>query len=123
MALPNDVSRIAEGICNYSGSSKDITAPKAAAKTLIRRAFVLRKPAADAMAADATAYTAADTVVMDVPVRVLAFKINSQGTLTAHATNNAVVNVVKGDGAAAAAVVCGSVTTDVAGGNWIAGGT
>lgn len=121
MAYPNDVSRIAEGVANYSGSSKDITDPKAAAKRLIRRTYVLRKGAADGNAADTTAYTAAEQIVMVAPCRVLGATIMPQGALTAHADNRAAVNVVKGDGAAGAAVVAATLATDVAGGNWVAG--
>jgi hypothetical protein len=123
MAYPNDVSRVAEGLSNSVGSSKDITNPKGAAKRLIRRTVILRKPAADAMAADATAYTAAEMVYLFAPCRVLGAKLLPQSTLTAHASNNAVVNVVKGDGAAGAAVVIATYTSDVAGGNLAAGTT
>ncbi len=123
MAYPNDVSRIAEGVANYSGSSKDITAPKAAAKVLIRQTFVLYKIAADSMAADTTAYTAAPQIVMSAPCRVLGARIQPAGTLTAHGTTYATLNIVKGDGAAAAAVVAATLVTDVAGGDWVAGVT
>jgi hypothetical protein len=112
MAYPNDVSRIAEGVASYSGSSKDITAPKAAAKKLIRRIIKLSKPGADAMAADTTAYTAADHEYVDAPMRVLGAWLNTQAACTAHGTNYATINVVKGDGAAGAAVVIATHATD-----------
>jgi hypothetical protein len=122
MALPNDVSRVAEGVANYSRSSKDITDAKGAAKRLIRRTIVLRKPAADAMAADTTAYTAAEMVYAYAPFRILGAKILPQGALTAHATTNAVVSVVKGDGAGGAAVLVASYTSDtVTADNLVAG--
>ncbi len=123
MAYPNDMSRTAEGLANSVGSSKDIVNPKGAGRNMIRKTFVFIKPAADAMAADTTAYTAAMQIVMPRPCKVLGFRIQPQSTLTAHATTNATVNVVKGDGAAGAAVVCASLTTDIAGGNWVAGTT
>ena len=112
MAYPNDVSRIAEGVASYSGSNGNVTDPKGAGKRLIRRTLVLRKPAADAMAADPTAYTAAEMIYAWAPLRVLGAKIVPQSTLTAHASNNASVNLVKGDGAAGAAVVIATYTSD-----------
>lgn len=123
MALPNDVSRIAEGVSNYSGSNPNITNAKAAAKRLIRRTYVLRKPDADAMAADTTAYTAADQIRMAAPGRVLGATIQPLSTLTASDSNYATINVVTGDGAAGTAVVAASQTTKSTGGsgNWAAG--
>ncbi len=126
MAYPNDVSRIAEGVANYSGSSKDVAAPKAAAKRLIRRTYLLRKPAVDAMATDATAYTAADQIRMSAPGRILGAYVQPLSTLTAHAANYATVNVVTADGAAGAAVVAASISTTIVApgsGNWAAGAT
>jgi len=65
MPYPNDMSRIAQGVGNYSASKTDMTAAASiAGRNLIRRTYVLRKEAADAMAADVTAYTAADQMVM-----------------------------------------------------------
>lgn len=123
MAYPNDMSRIAQGVGNYSADSEDITDAKAAARSLIRKTYVLYKFAADAMASTTTAYTAAPQIVMDKAVRVLGIRIQPQAALTADASNNATVNVVKGDGAAGAAVVAASLTSDVAGGSWVAGTT
>ena len=61
MAFPNDMSRIASALSKLEGSNSgeyDGSVPKAA-RQIIRRTFQLRKPSADAMAADTTAYTAA----------------------------------------------------------------
>lgn len=125
MAYPNDMSEIALGLAKLEASNNAnyTDSPKEAARNLIRRTYTLHKVAADAMAADTTAYTAAPQIVMPRACKVLGMKIQPQSTLTAHATTNAVVNLVKGDGAAGAAVVIASVTTDVAGGNWVAGTT
>jgi hypothetical protein len=125
MAFPNDLSRITQAVGNLDGSnSGDYTdSPKEAARQLIRRTFVLKKPAADSMAADTTAYTAADAICVYRPFRVLGAKIYPQGTVTAHDTNYATINLVKGDGAAGAEVVAASQTTKITGGsgNWAAG--
>ena len=123
MSYPNDVSRIAEGVANYSGSSKDITNPKGAAKRLIRRTVLLRKGVVDAMASETTAYTIAEMFYAYAPFKVLGAKLLPQGALTAHDTTYATVNVVKGDGAAGAAVVVATLVTTVAGADWVAGVT
>jgi len=123
--LPNDMSHIADGIAKPEASNADLythdqgsTGP---ARNLIRRTYVLRKEAADAMAADVTAYTAADHMRMRTAGRILGASIAPRAALTA-AADCAVVNVVKGDGAAGAATVMASVTTTVAGsGDWVAG--
>lgn len=125
MAFPNDMSRIAAALSKAEGSNSaeyDGSVPKAA-RQLIRRTFQLRKPAADSMAADTTAYTAADAVRMQRAGRILGAWIYPQSTLTAHDTNYATVNVVKGDGAAGAETVMASQTTKITGGsgNWAAG--
>ena len=117
MALPNDVSRIAQGLSNYSASSSDVTAAKAAGKTFIRRTITLRKPAADAMAADATAYTAAEYVRMMNPGRVIGACLCPQTAANiGDDTDFATVNVVKADGAAGADTVMASRTTKITGG-------
>lgn len=124
MAFPNDMSRIAAGLSKLEGSNSgeyDGSVPKAA-RQIIRRTFQLRKPAADAMAADTTAYTAADAVRMQRAGRILGAWIYPQSTLTAHDSNYATVKVVKGDGAAGAETIMASVaTTTTASGNWAAG--
>lgn len=124
MAFPNDLSRISAAVSKLEGSnsaSYDGSVPKAA-RQLIRRTFQLRKPAADAMAADTTAYTAADAVRMQRAGRILGAWIYPQSTLTAHDTNYATVKVVKGDGAAGAETIMASVATTTTGsGNWAAG--
>lgn len=126
MAFPNDMSRLVEGVANPEGSTtkySTATAHKKAARNLIRKTYTLVKPAADAMAADTTAYTAAFQIRMKNAGRVLGAYLQPQSTLTAHASNNCSVNVVKGDGAAGAAVVMATYTSDVAGGNLAAGVT
>lgn len=127
MAYPNDMSEIAQGLGNLEASrnaSYDSTS-KEAARNLIRRTYVLRKPAADSMAADTTAYTAADQIRMPRAGRVLGAYIQPASTLTAHDTTYATINVVTGDGAAGAAVVAASQTTKITGGsgNFAAGAT
>jgi hypothetical protein len=124
MPYPNDMSRIAQGVGNYSASKTDMTAAASiAGRNLIRRTYVLRKEAADAMAADVTAYTAADQMVMRVPGKVLGIRIQPRAALTANASNNATINVVSADGLGGAAVIAASYTSDVAGGNLAAGVT
>lgn len=126
MALPNDMSRIAGALSKLEGSnSADYTAsvPKTA-RQLIRRTFFLTKGAADSMASTTTAYTAAEQLYMTRACRVLGAWIQPQGTLTAHDTTNATVNVVKGDGAAGAAVVAAAAVTSTTGtDDWVAGTT
>lgn len=125
MAYPNDMSRIANSIGNDDRSSAAYSATqgsKEAARNLIRREFILVKPAADAMAADTTAYTAAFQIRMTRAAKILGAYINPQSTLTAHASNFATIKVVKGDGAGGAETIMASVTTEVTGsGNWAAG--
>lgn len=125
MAYPNDMSRIATSIGNSDRSSDEYDATKGskeAARNIIRREFTLVKPAADAMAADTTAYTAAYQIRMSRPAKILGAYINPQSTLTAHASNYATIKVVKGDGAGGEETVMASVTTEVTGsGNWAAG--
>lgn len=124
MAFPNDLSRISGALSKLEGSNSvtydgDV---KKAARQIIRRTFQLRKPAADAMAADTTAYTAADAVRMQRAGRILGAWIYPQSTLTASDTNYATVKVVKGDGAAGAETIMASVATTTTGsGNWAAG--
>jgi hypothetical protein len=124
MAYPNDLSRIASAVSKLEGSNSatydgDV---KKAARQIIRRTFQLRKPAADSMASDTTAYTAADAVRMQRAGRLLGAWIYPQSTLTAHDSNYATVKVVKGDGAAGAETIMASVaTTTTASGNWAAG--
>lgn len=125
MAIPNDMTRIASGLSKVDGSNSgdyDGSVPKAA-RQLIRRAFKLYKPAADSMATDTTAYTAADQTYMPAAGRILGAWIQPQSTLTAHDTNYATVNVVSADNAAGSAVVMASQTTKITGGsgNWAAG--
>lgn len=124
MAFPNDMSKVVAGLGKLEASSGEYTSTsKRAARNLIRHTFILRKPAADAMAADTTAYTAADQIRIPRACRILGANIQPLSTLTAHASNNCSVNVVKGDGAAGAAVVMATYTSDVAGGNLAAGVT
>src|SRR4051812_21505478 len=111
MAFPNDMSRIAQGVANYSGSSKDITAAKAAGRNLIRETFLLVKAAADGSAAATTAYTAGYCIRMPRACRLLGAAYLPIGAATADASNNATLKVVKGDGAGAAETIAASVVT------------
>ncbi len=129
MALPNDMSHIADGIAKPEASNKPLythaqgsTGP---ARNLIRRTYILRKGAADSMASDTTAYTAADQIRMRTAGRILGANIQPLSTLTAHDTTYATVSVEKGDGAGGAGVVMASQTTKITGGsgNWAAGAT
>jgi hypothetical protein len=124
MAFPNDMSRIAAALSKVEGSNSanyDGSVPKAA-RQIIRKVVKLRKPAADAMAADTTAYTAADQEYMPYAARILGAWIQPQGTLTAHDTNYATVKVVKGDNAAGSETIMASVATTTTGsGNWAVG--
>jgi len=123
MAFPNDMSRIAGGLGKLEASSTqyDATA-REAARNLIRREYVLVKPAADAMASTATAYTAAFQIRMPRAAKILAAYIMPTAALTADDTNYATVSVQKGDGAGGAGTVMASVTTQTTGsGNWAAG--
>lgn len=124
MAFPNDMSRISAALSKLEGSNSgnyDGSVPKAA-RQLIRRVIKLRKPAADSMASDTTAYTAADQEYMPYAGRILGAWVQPQGTLTAHDTTNAVIKVVKGDNAAGAETIMASATTSTTGtGNWAAG--
>lgn len=125
MAFPNDMSRIAAALSKLEGSNSGVydgSVPKAA-RQIIRKVIKLRKPSADAMAADTTAYTAADQEYMPYAARILGAYIQPQATLTAHDTNYATVNVVKGDNAGGAETVMASQTTKITGGsgNWAAG--
>lgn len=122
MPYPNDMSRIAQGVGNYSASKTDMTASSLiASRNLIRRTYVLRKEAVDGAAGTTTAYTAADSMVMPRAGKVLGFRVTPRGAVTADATNNATLNVVSADGLGGAAVVAASLVTDLAGGNWVAG--
>ncbi len=115
MAYPNDMSRIAQGLGNteasrnaaYSATGK----AKEAARNLIRRTYVLRKPAADSMAADTTAYTAADMFRAPRAGRVLGAYLIPLSTATASDTTYATISVVKADGAAGSGTVMASQTT------------
>lgn len=128
MGLPNDMSHIADGIAKPEASNKDLythaqgsTGP---ARNLIRRTYVLRKPAADAMASDTTAYTAADQIRMCRAGRILGAAIQPTAALTADNTNFATVSVQKGDGAGGAGTTMASLTTAITGSNdWAAGRT
>ena len=124
MAFPNDMSRIASALSKVEGSNGgDYDGPvPMAARQLIRKVIKLRKPAADSMATDTTAYTAADQEYMPCAGRILGAWIQPQSTLTAHDSNYATVNVVSADNAAGTAVVMASAATTTTGtGNWAAG--
>lgn len=122
MPYPNDMSRLAQGVANYSASKTDMTAAASiAGRNLIRRTYVLRKEAVDGAAGTLTAYTAADQITMARACKVLGFRVQPRGTLTAADATAAVVNVVKGDGLGGAAVICATLTTNVASGDWVVG--
>lgn len=118
--LPNDMSHIADGIAKPEASNADLydhaqgsTGP---ARNLIRRTYVLRKPAVDAMAADTTAYTAADQIRMRCAGRILGVNVQPQGSLTANDTDYATISVQKADGLGGAGTIMASKTTKITGG-------
>lgn len=80
------------------------------------------KPAADSMAADATAATTTGwTNPYDFNVVVVSGKLVSASTLTAHADNNAVITLQVDDAANGTPAVALTWTTSVLGtGNWAA---
>lgn len=125
MALPNDMSRIAEGLAKLEASSPTYTGnPKNAARSLIRRTYVLRKPAVDGAAATTTAYTAAEQIRMRCAGRVLGAYFCPAATLTASDSTYATIKVVTADGAAGAEVVAASASTTTTGtGDFAAGRT
>lgn len=125
--LPNDMSRIADGVAKPEASNPAYVANQGstrAARNLIRRTYVLHKPGADAMAADTTAYTVADQIRMPRAGRILGAAIQPTAALIADAGNYATVAVDKGDGLGGAGVIMASIaTTIVAPGSnsWVAG--
>jgi len=125
MAFPNDMSRVAKGLGKLEQSSGAYDATKGAdeaARNLIRREYILVKPAADAMASTATAYTAAFQIRMPRAAKILAAHVNPQSTLTADDTNFATIKVQKGDGAGGAGTDMATLATTTTGsGNWAAG--
>jgi len=123
MAFPNDMSQIAGALGRLEGSSAEYdSTSKEAARNIIRVQFTLRKPAADSMASDTTAYTAADMHRMFRAAKLLAAYVNPQATLTSNDTNYATVKLVKGDGAGGAETIMASVaTTTTDSGSWAAG--
>lgn len=121
MALPNDMSRIADGIAGADASKTYTATAKKAARNMIRESFTLSKTAADGAASTATAYTAGPQIAVPRACRILGAKIVPAGAATADATNNAVITVSKGDGAGGAAVTMATYTSDVAGGSLAAG--
>jgi hypothetical protein len=124
MAIPNDSQRIARGLGNLETSTTDYTqSPQIAARSIIRKTYVLYKALVDGAAGTATAYTAGYNIRMKNPGRILGAYVMPIGAVTADASNNATVNAISADGAGGAAVVMASLTTDVAGGNWVAGVT
>lgn len=119
MAYPNDLSRIVGGLAKLEGSNPDLDGQfdaKKAARNLIRRTIVLVKPAADAMAADTTAYTAAYQYRARCAGRLLGAYLQPQGTATAHNDNFATISAQKADGAGGAGTTMASRTTDANGG-------
>ena len=118
MTLPNDMSHIVDGVAKPEASNSAIythaqgsTGP---ARNLIRRTLVLRKPAADAMAGDATDYTAAMMERARTACRILGAYFIPEGTTVADNTDYATLNVVKGDGLAGAQVVMATGDTRAA---------
>lgn len=125
MPLPNDQSRITDGLAkletsnpNYTNARKEV-----ASRQLIRKQYVFNKPAVDGAAATVTAYTAANGMRAKSAGRILGVSIASQGALTVDATNNAAIKAISADGLGGAEVVGATLTTDVASGfgNWVAG--
>lgn len=119
MALPNDASRISDGVAMLEESRPGYTGsrgPKNAARRLIRRTIVLEKAAADGAAATATTSDAAPGFVAPTDGRLLGAKFLPHAALTADPTNNATLSVDKRDGA-------GGAATQMATGTTTAGGT
>lgn len=121
MALPNDLTKIADGVAGSLASNLFTSTPKAASRVLIRETITLVKSAVDGSAAATTAYTAGFLVRMPRACRVLGAAYLPIGAATADATNNATLNVVKGDGLGGAETVAATITTNVAGGSLAAG--
>lgn len=127
MAFPNDSSRITRGLENLETASPDYTgtdpAVRRAARSLIRKTYVVQKVAVDGAAGTATAYTAGFNIRMKNAGRILGAYVAPIGALTADASNNTTINAISADGAGGAAVVMATLVTDLAGGNWVAGVT
>ena len=124
MALPNDMQRISNGLAKLEVSDPTYSqASVIPARSLIRRTIILPKVAADAAAATATTYQTSFTVRSRVAGRLLAAYVVPTAAVTADPTNNATVSFVSADGLGGAQVVAATLTTDVAGGSWVAGVT
>lgn len=126
MAFPNDMSKIAGALAKLeasSGAYDSTQASRGPARNLIRYEVPLIKPAADAMAADTTAYTAALHRRLPRAARILGAYVMPQGSLTSNDSNYATIKVVKGDGAGGAETIMASVATTATGGSgtWAAG--
>jgi hypothetical protein len=124
MALPNDVSRVTDELAKTAGSVPGYTgSKKKAARSLARQTKLLLKTAADAMASTTTAHTATFGFRAPCDGYLLGAHANSCGALTADNANNASLTVAKSDGAGGAATAMATLLTNVASGNWVAGGT
>lgn len=125
MALPNDMSRIADGLAKLEASGPSYDADEGSlrpARQVIRKTLCLRKIAADSMAADTTAYTAAQMQRANVACRIIGAYFIPEGTCAADNTDYATLKVVKGDGAAGAEVIMASGDTRAASLNGLAAG-
>lgn len=112
MPFPNDSSRIARGVANLEVATNDYTtSPNVASRSLIRKNAHFLKPAVDGAASTATAYTAFPLQRMKNPGRVMGAFITATAAVTGDPTNNAVINIVTGDGLGGAQVVVATVTT------------
>lgn len=125
MALPNDISKITDELAKLASSVLAYTgSKKKAARALARYSLpLLPKLAADGAANTTTAHTASYGWRAPCDGFLLGAYANSQGAVTADNTNNAVITIAKSDGAGGAATAMASLTTNVASGNWVAGGT
>lgn len=121
MALPNDLTRISDGIAGNNAAKNFGSNAKRAARTMIRDSFVLIKPAVDGLASTTTVYTAGFAIRMPRAARILGAAFVPSGAATADAANTATLNVVKGDGLGGAEVIMASYTSNVAGGSLAAG--
>lgn len=123
MSYPNDMSRIAGELGKLAASSDQYTThPRKVARNLIRRTYKLFKPAADSMAGDATAYTAADQIRMPRACKVIGAYFSPTATSAADNTDYATLKVVKGDGAGGAETIIASGDTRAASLNALAAG-
>jgi hypothetical protein len=123
MPLPNDLSRACDEISKLASSNPEYTgAKKKAARQLARESYEFEKLAADGAAATTTLYTAAAGFRAPRDGRLLGAYFIPHAALVGDNANNATLNMNKSDGAGGAATNMAGSTTNVAYGNFVAGG-